>query len=248
MDDLEWAQQQADEVSEHLGSIGFTKHCSALLHGVYRRRLDRHDPEIAGDNAKTLGFGASENFGELAVRPLDEGGLRVSDDRWVLTRNRGSVLLRAAGASIRFMKLPTVGDDRVANWDGLDWKHDSGVRQDMAVGNSVLLGLVTGHPDQGVLGAEIVAMSLREEARRPNFIIGWTGHPTQPLTSGYLFLPAAGEQPALCPVRLWHDEPGQRPRGSRPVEPVSSTRFDELPEPDAAVKLRPRPAREKHAQ
>lgn len=236
MDEL---TQQAHDMRLHLDESGLGAAVHRVIRGVWRYNQDRHDPDIAGDTARSLGFQSFENIREIAMRCRDEGGLNEPGAPWSVSADQNSLAVSTAYGDIHLKKLPVLGDGRTPNWNTLNWKTDSGVRYEIAARNSARLGVLATPAEQDVL--EVLRFPEPATPARVAYIIGWTGYPQGPLTSGYLFVPVLGEDRALCRLSLWHDEP-RRGGAEEPTAPSTTPgNFDELPEPKPTVRLRRRP-------
>lgn len=236
MDEL---TQLAYNMRQHLDESGLGSDVHRLIRGVWRHNQDRHDPDLAGDTARGLGFQSSENIREIAMRSPEDGGLNKPRAPWSVSVDQNSLVLSTALGNIHLKKLAVLDDGRTPDWNALQWKTDSRVRYQIATHNSARLGMLATPAQQDVL--EALQFPEPSTPSGVAYIIGWTGHTMGPLTSGYLFVPVLGEDRALCRLSLWHDEPRHGGTEEPKTPSVTPGNFDELPGPKPTVRLRLRP-------
>lgn len=207
---------------------------SDLVRRVWRKDVDRYEPEELGDTAMSLGIQASVNLRVLAERSFEH------DPDWAIegltvTSPQLSLQLGFQGSRIRFMKAsPTHG--RIPDWSRFAWSDQSGRgRLEMADANSLAVG---GHSHApGQLQLDLSAPAPRSLEPR-DFLLVWSGEPHNALTAGWLTLPASGAFPFLATAALWWDDQPDQGLGdaSRPAPGGDS--FDARPLPNACVKLK----------
>lgn len=235
---------QADAMRQHLLACGLVSELRTLVARVWRQNLDRQDSEVAGDTTWSMSMLSAANIRELALRSPESGGLSGQDSSWSIGLNRASLQFTTPRGRLRIMKLPALGTGRTPDWSSLDWK-GSHVRHDLALANSRYFNLITGGPGQEVLG---MVEPVGAPVGALEFLIGWVGEYASPLTSGFLTVPVLGERSVLAQLELWCDEPSQRTSEWPSVQPGPNLPFDQLPERETPIRLKPRPGREEGGQ
>ena len=249
MFDAEAAAEAAlAEAVDAVTVAGVVTRLNALVAEVWQVNLGRYEPDELGDDPQTLGATCAKNIAnrverlvransEYEVEPWDVPGLTVA-------RPHGALRLDYAGRHFHIMKSPMV-QGRRPKWDTLpQWGTASEVREDAARANTMALsGCRTAAPGQDPL---LLLPLANEPLHLPHYVFVWAAEIDSSATSGWLGVPALGEQPFAAVHPLWADPEGGAPTGARrssPTGPSFDERAGELPD----LTLKPRPDREGHA-
>lgn len=217
---------------------------AGLTRDVYGRNLDRHEPDELGDTAMSFGIQCSENLKTRALRRGRQDDLELPEDHWdipglIVTTRRNSLMFEIDDVRIFVMKVP-FAEGRVPRWDlAKQWDQGSDLRHRLADGNSRVLGgykTVAG-------GDDALFPHPARPGRIRNYLLVWAGEAEAPLTSGWLTVPALGDEPFVAKAALWWDEqtPGPSVRERRPERGPD---FDQRPPANPEIVVKPRPVAE----
>ncbi len=146
------------------------------------------------------------------------------------------------------MKAPCDTDADLSGPSFDPWTHSSEVREDAARANTMALrGYRTAAPGQDALPVLTLPFAFTaQEVHVPHFVFVWAADIDSRGTSGWLGVPALGEQSFAAVHPLWSDPDGYVPGGARRVEPTGPN-YDERATKAPTLTLKPRPAQEGHA-
>lgn len=237
-----------DEAHELVTSAGLVARLNSLVTEVWQTNLARYEPDELGDDPQTLGGTCAKNIANRVERlvrassdyetePWDVPGLSV-------TRPHGALRLDYAGRHFHIMKSPMV-HGRSPRWEALpQWTTSSEVREEAARANTMALaGHRTAAPGQDPLVHLPFADGFPHV---PHFVFVWAAEIDSSATSGWLCVPALGEQPFAAIRPLWADPESTVPTGTRRTAPTGPN-FDERTSGVPALVLKPRPSREGEA-
>lgn len=227
---------------------GLGSRLSALVAEVWMANLARFEPDELGDDAQTLGGTCAKNIANRAER-LVRANSEFETEPWAIpgltvARPHGALRLDYAGRHFHIMKSPMV-HGRAPKWDAFPrWSTSSEVREEAARANTMALnGCRTAAPGQ----APLLLLPLAHELLRvPHFVFVWAAEIDSPATSGWLGVPALGEQPFAAVGALWADPESGAPTGTRRTMPTGPS-FDKRASEVPALSLKPRPELEGEA-
>lgn len=224
----------------------------SLITETWQANLGRYEPDELGDDPQTLGNTCARNIANRA-EGLVLGNRERDVERWDIAglsaaRPHGALRLDFAGRHFHIMKAP-MRHGRRPHWEKFDpWTRSSEVREDAARANTMALhGYRTAAPGQDALPVSTLPFAFAaREVHLPHFVFVWAADIDSPGTSGWLGVPALGEQSFAAVHPLWSDPDDYVPSGTRRRGPTGPS-FDERATNAPALTLKPRPAHEGQA-
>ena len=241
------AEGALDRFKQIIVATGADEVWRYLVRDVWSQNLDRYEPDELGDTPKALGLQCSENLRELAVRRKAGDNREAPEDHWTvpelsISTPRSVLTMTIDGRRVVPMKVP-MSHGRTPHFDRFrDWEHESDVRNEMAKRNSRALGGFT----TANLGQPMLIPETFDSLAIDDFMLLWAGDPDNPLTAGYLTIPAKGPVPFAATTTLWWDEADEAPRSKMRHTPDGPS-FDQKGVLAPAITLKPRPAAEGQA-
>ncbi len=236
------------EAVDAVSVAGVVTRLSALVAEVWQANVGRYEPDELGDDPQTLGWTCAKNIANRVER-LVRGSSEYEAEPWdvpglTVARPHGALRLDYTGRHFHIMKSPMVHGRR-PKWGALpQWSTSSEVREDAARANTMAMsGCRTAAPGQDPL----LLLPLADEPLHvPHFVFVWAAEIDSSATSGWLGVPALGEQPFAAVHPLWADPEQGAPAGTRRSSPTGPS-FDERASEVPALTLKPRPGREGQA-
>lgn len=240
----------AHTAAELMAEVGLTRVLADLVRDVWGANLERYEPEDRGDTTKSLGFQCSENIRELAARRIQGGDLAAREDHWNVpglqfSTPRGVLTLQLPGLEVVLMKVPYAHGRRPV-WDQFpNWETSSHIRDEIARDNSRILG---GSNLQSETQSEFEFPEDSPIGLVRRMMVVWAGEPDANLTSAWLTVPVSWSTMTFAAkTALWRDEAGDSPSKLFGTPRYDGPSFDEQPNVEPKIAMKPRPAGEGEA-
>lgn len=246
------AEAALEQAVDAVTACGLTERLHSLVTEAWHANLGRYEPDELGDDPQTLGNTCARNIANRA-EGLVLGNREREVERWDIpglsaARPHGALRLDYVGRHFHIMKAP-MRHGRRPQWEKFDpWTRSSEVREDAARANTMALyGYRTAAPGQEPLPASTLPFAFpAEEVHLPHFVFVWAADIDSPGTSGWLGVPALGEQSFAAVHALWSDPDDFVPGGARRSVPTGPS-FDQRATDAPTLTLKPRPAHEGQA-
>ncbi|TCI96408.1 hypothetical protein [Aeromicrobium sp. IC_218] len=243
----EAAAEALDLFRADLTRIGAIEPIRDLVGDVWSQNIDRHEPDVAGDTALSLGQNCVENLKTLALRRYRRDEREAVEDHWQIPGLqveliKNALTLTHGNRRILLMKVPPNLGRRPSFSQFPRWASQSDVRHEMAVANTYALN--------GIRSDDLDQLTFADDPYDPtlvrNFLLVWAGEEDSPKTGAHLTVPVMGIRPFAAQVELWHDD-DEKGRVRSNADMPEGPRFDTQPAVEPAIAIKPRPASEGNA-